>query len=458
MLKTYKINGKKYQTIKIPKGTVLFRGLSFENKLNYETLFGDIIGARGDSRYYIAPTMNVFFYPVPYVSDVVNIYTVHTLYITQYDIELVMLVSPATISRGNKDILDPQLSPITTCSRISEFDKCGYRMSDTDPCLTDIIIKYFPQIDGFIGLAEQDIQYINRKYKDIASNPKTRDMARQIIPSMITNSRGLSGIPEIVIHPLRFRHEECKIMRAKFRTSEDIVKYCSKHRAQYNYFPLVYFTNNGIFTFNDMKDDKTIELIANSVRVLNSPTTMPKIYENINIVFSAMLNDGYNVNGTMYKILVDRRTGFYRAVIDTEPNRVNSHRITHKKVQREGVGDGFEGYLDAYVIKPTNNSEINSILSKHSKYIDDYLLANLANNGYSLKKTLGFKRKAKRQFMYNYYINKMIERPDLEGYDNLRGKHQKQTRKNINGVFSQTLAFDGFTLGDLEDVSSVESI
>ena len=77
MIKTYIIHKgkskKEFQTIKIPRGTVLFRGLSFENKKNYSSLFNDLIGIRDGPRYKISPTMNVFFYPVPYVSDVVNI-------------------------------------------------------------------------------------------------------------------------------------------------------------------------------------------------------------------------------------------------------------------------------------------------------------------------------------------------------------------------------------------------
>ena len=48
MIKTYIIHKgkskKEFQTIKIPRGTVLFRGLSFENKKNYSSLFNDLIG------------------------------------------------------------------------------------------------------------------------------------------------------------------------------------------------------------------------------------------------------------------------------------------------------------------------------------------------------------------------------------------------------------------------------
>jgi hypothetical protein len=367
-----------------------------------------------------------------------------------------MLVSPSTISRGNKIYLDPKLDPIALCSNISEYDNCGYKMSDDDPCLTDIIIKYFPQIDGFIGLAENDITYINMKYKELMKDPDTYEMAKQIIPAMITNSKGLSGIPEIVIHPLRFRHEECLRLKKIFRSSEDIVKYCSVYRPQYNFFPLLYITQNNIFTFNDLKDDKNIDSIATSVRILNK-SKIPKIYNAINEVFGAMLKVGYNVNGTIYKVFVDRRTGFYRALIDAEPTTTNTKRTTRKKVQREGTGEGFERYLDAFIVKPTNNSEINTILAKHPKYIDEYLLANFYANDYSLKKTLAFRRKPETKFMYNYHIDKVINRPDLKDYAHLRGKRNINTQKNINKTFSKTLEFYGFSQDELDNVSSVES-
>ena len=60
--------------------------------------------------------------------------------------------------------------------------------------------------------------------------------------------------------------------------------------------------------------------------------------------------------------------------------------------------------------------------------------------------------------MYNYYINKMIERPDLDNYSHLREKRKAHTRKQNNSAFEKQLAYDGLTLGDIEDVSSVESI
>jgi len=456
MIKTYIIHKgkskKEFQTIKIPRGTVLFRGLSFESKNIHTSLFNDLIGIRDGPRYKISPTMNVFFYPVPYVSDVVNIYNIHMMYITQYDIELIMLVSPSLISRGNKNIIDPHLSPITTCSRISEFDKCGYKMSDDDPCVTEIILKRFPHIDGYIGLAEQDIALINKKYKDIVDKNANIDIVKQIIPSIITNSRGLAGIPEIVVHPLRFRHDECHILKKQFRNSADIVKYCILYRAQYNFFPLLYFTNNGVFTFNDLKEDTTSDLIVKSARLYDS-VIIPKVYKYINEIFSKMLTeDGYKINNIIYRVFIDRRTGFYTLL---DSNVVHNKRISYKKMASKSTSD--LNHLDSYIIKP-NNSEIGEILSTHKDYIDKYLLENCYMNGYSLKKKLIFDRGNRNKFVYNYYIDKMIDRPDLEKYAIIRKKNKNITRKKINSDFSTALEFDGFMLNDIDNVSSVDSL
>jgi len=81
MFKTYTYKSITFQTITIPKGTVLFRGLRFDNETQYDSLFHDMIGYKKDNSYTISPSMNVFFYPVPYVSDVVSIYDIHAIYL-----------------------------------------------------------------------------------------------------------------------------------------------------------------------------------------------------------------------------------------------------------------------------------------------------------------------------------------------------------------------------------------
>ena len=79
-------------------------------------------------------------------------------------------------------------------------------------------------------------------------------------------------------------------------------------------------------------------------------------------------------------------------------------------------------------------------------------------NGYSLKKKLIFDRGNRNKFVYNYYIDKMINRPDLEKYAIIREKNKNITRKKINSEFSTALEFDGFMLNDIDNVSSVDSL
>jgi len=61
MIKSYKINNINFKTITIPRGTVLFRGLSVGNNDNYKKIFTDLIGYPDDKYNCISSYMNVFF-------------------------------------------------------------------------------------------------------------------------------------------------------------------------------------------------------------------------------------------------------------------------------------------------------------------------------------------------------------------------------------------------------------
>lgn len=234
MIKNYSLKGVQFQSITIPKGTILFRGIHFENEDEYLSIFNDFIGFSTGKYFSIDPNMNVFFYPVPYVSDSVKIYDIHVMYVTQYDIELLLLIKPADISRENKEN-DSYKHILTTCINLSKQNKCGHDMSKTDPCFTDALLKRFPQIDGYIAIAEQDASLFTQKYKDMIIRHDEINKVKQILPSILSNSRGIIGIPEIVIHPLRFRYNDCYLITEKFYSLERVVKYCINNRAHYNF-------------------------------------------------------------------------------------------------------------------------------------------------------------------------------------------------------------------------------
>lgn len=263
MIKTYKINDTTFQTITLPKGTVLFRGLHIGNDNSYKKIFTDLIGYPDDKYYCISSSMNVFFYPVPYVSDTVNIYNVHVIYLTQYDIELLLLIKPSTISRYDK-INDNYNNIMKVCSNISEKNTCGVQMSDNDPCLTNTILKRYPHIRGYIAIADQDASIFTAKYHHMIRKDDITKV-KHIIPSIVSNNRKIIGIPEIVMNPLHLSYSSYNSdkypIKARFDGLDSIVKYCIMNRSQYNYFPLLYFTNNNIYQFHDLVNTDIIQKI-----------------------------------------------------------------------------------------------------------------------------------------------------------------------------------------------------
>jgi hypothetical protein len=453
MIRNYTLNNTLFHTITVPKGTLLFRGINFENESDYLSIFNDFIGYKTNKYYGIDPNMNVFFYPAPYISDSVKIYDIHTMYITQYDTELLLLIKPSDISRENKES-SIYNHIITTCINLSKENKCGQDMSQTDPCFTDLLLKRFPQIDGYIAIAEQDAHLFTKKYKDLIVKYDNINKAKQIILSILSNVRGVTGIPEIVLHPLRFRYDNCHLITENFYSPEKIVKYCIHNRSQYNFFPLLYITNNNIFRLTELMNKQNITKLAKSVRIFDE-NTGPKIYENINMVFGQMLDHGYKINETIFRAMVDKRTGFYKVYLDS-PNKTNK-RFTQKKIFRNFKDDGFDGYIDSYIIKPHNDKLSNTIVSSHKTYINDFLNDLVANN-YSAKKKLVLNRGNKEKFIYNYYIDKVLERPDLSEYKHLRRRKQNFTNKKINNYFSSILQVDGFDLSNLDDIENIPSV
>jgi hypothetical protein len=447
MIKNYILKGIQFQTITVPKGTILFRGINFENEHDYLSIFNDLLGYKTGKYFGIDSNMNVFFYPVPYVSDSVKIYDIHIMYITQYDVELLLMINPSNISRENKEN-DTYNKIITTCINLSKRNKCGQEMSTLDPCFTDDLLKRFPQIDGYIGIAEQDASLFTRKYTNIIEKYRDINKAKQILPSILMNSRGITGIPEIVIHPYRFRHDDCTLITEKFYSPESVVKYCVNKRAHYNFFPLLYFTNNGIYTITDLKYKDIIKKLADSVRIYDRGK--PEIYENIDNVFSKMLDGGYTLNKVTYNALIDMRTGFYKVYINSILNATK--RNTQKKIIRNFKGDNFEGYI----IKSNNDPRMNTIVSTHKDYLDRFI-DDLGANGYTIKRKLVLDRGNKLNFMYKYYIDKVLDRPDLNEIKNMRKRKKNITNKKTNSMFRYILDLNGFDMDNMSSISSIDS-
>jgi hypothetical protein len=423
MIRTHRLKNTKFQTITIPKGTLLFRGLSFDDKKKYKSIFHDLIGYQQKKYYEISPTMNVFFYPVPFVSDSVNIYDIHTIYITQYDIELFLFIKPSDFSRENAYSCPDLQEIITICNQLSKTDKCGFEMSKIDPCFTELFMNTFPQIAGYIAIAEQDASVFFGKYKKFVN----QGFAKYILSSLVSNSRDTIGIPEIVIHPLRSRQKNCHFIGYPFYNSETIVKYCIKHRGQYNYFPLLYITNTKVYNFIDLTNMNTFKEMEDASRVLNI-NDPPLLYQTMENVLQLLFISGYSIQNHKYKAYVDVKTGFYRLYHHNSSTKNKS--IKRKKEIRRFKDDEFDGNIDSIVSYPNDNMA-SLFIKSHNNYLDSFL-RNLHVNGYAANKHLLFDRGNTNKLIMNYHVDKVLERPDLESFTKRYKRKNNNTKKQNN--------------------------
>jgi len=149
---TYTLSsGEPFDTIILPKGTVLFRGFEMMHgdTVDTEVPFTELFGRQDDEGHYcVDPHHNTFFYPAPYMVDVVNRYSIHAIYLTNYDLELVSMVRPSLRTRDARGKVDT--APYAHCTDIAPINKCGKRMIHHDPCLSPLLIKEFPNIHGYV--------------------------------------------------------------------------------------------------------------------------------------------------------------------------------------------------------------------------------------------------------------------------------------------------------------------
>lgn len=179
----------------IPKGTLLFRIL--KNQKN------DMRGIpiENDQRC-LTPNFNVYFYPNPFASQLAfekyldKDYDPYVyVYILNKDIKVISLINPSKYSRADKyrkGIF------IKRCSTVKKG--CLPRNYNSyDACLSDTIIKKFPEIVGTIAVVQKDARLL----KIGLSKPKNATMRRFF--KNAEDRLGTKTIPELSLHPLILR-------------------------------------------------------------------------------------------------------------------------------------------------------------------------------------------------------------------------------------------------------------
>ena len=93
---------------------------------------------------------------------------------------------------------------IKRCSTVKKgcLPKAG---NDYDPCVSDTIIKKYPDVVGMITISVGDTREMKKSLK------KTRRLHKYF--KFASDSRGLNGIPELILHPLKKRPIEDLIIK-----------------------------------------------------------------------------------------------------------------------------------------------------------------------------------------------------------------------------------------------------
>ena len=179
----------------IPKGTLLFRYTkSPEN---------DLRGVPVDSGRCMTPNFNVFFHPNPYIGY--HLYhdyrdeigdTVY-VYVLTNDVKVLWLLEPSKYSRMTRK----KKTFIKECSRVPKG--CMPRPGNSyDPCMSDTMIKKYPDIVGIMSLAPGDNKLM-RKAEKRGISQKARSYFHKA-----RDSFGIHEVPELILHPLTKRKKE----------------------------------------------------------------------------------------------------------------------------------------------------------------------------------------------------------------------------------------------------------
>ena len=192
---------RKLEVKTIPKGTLLFRLV----KRPEDDLRGVPLA---DGTRCMTPNQNVFFYPNPFVGKLalgiwIRDFKKITVYKLTRDVKVLWLLSPSKNTRLDKNT---KRNFLKRCSKVTQGCLPKPRAA-YDPCLSDTIIKKYPDIVGMVGISVNDAG----RLKDNLKRNSTRKIRKYLKPA--TDGTGTESVPELVLHPLSQRPQKDIIVR-----------------------------------------------------------------------------------------------------------------------------------------------------------------------------------------------------------------------------------------------------
>ena len=183
----------------IPKGTLLFRLTKAPRN--------DIRGVpKKDGTRCILSNHNVFFYPNPFVGKIglsdqakSKQITDITVFVLKNDVKVFWLLNPSKYTRKDRSRKRFFLKRCSTVKKgcVDRVVKDGLHAS-FNPCVSDTIIRRYPDVVGMIGVAFDDAKRVKSGAEDLSAK------VRQYF-NFATDAGGITSIPELVLHPLKRR-------------------------------------------------------------------------------------------------------------------------------------------------------------------------------------------------------------------------------------------------------------
>jgi hypothetical protein len=420
---TYTLSsGESFDTILLPKGTVLFRGFEMMRgkTVDIDVPFTELFGRQNtDGEYCVDPHHNTFFYPAPYMVDVVNRYSIHGIYIVQYDLELVSMVLPSKRTRNARgDAVDS--APYVHCTAISKDNMCGKKMIHHDPCLSPLLLKEYPHIHGYIAIAANDAAHFKVGYTRIMRETDM-DCLKHTVPFVVENARGIQSVPEIVLYPYHVRTGYATHTIHHRAVEDRQVSYAIQHRAELNYFPLLYITEKRVYTWLQLDSVATVTEMGETGRT-NLEFASPILALEKYIVEHALQPGGIRIHGVTYKFTVDLRTGFYIAshtACETVPR--NTGITTNLlKLYKNSYSEPYshdESYTIPFHYPRAVKRDIHGFLRRANlRACSEYDFVNTLNRiGASFAKHYMFDIAHPKKYKESYFLEEVFPRPDLTG-------------------------------------------
>lgn len=241
-------------TTKLPKGTLLFRGMGGLDAMSMDFL-GVVVETPGATKakpvktHCLPSHYMVYFYPFPFVDSTVGMYASYVIYVLTEDIEIASFIDPAPVSRANRR---NKMVPIETCSEVDAMG-CGLVGREFDPCFKSGFMQSHPDVLGLIAIAGQDRARFNKSIDDARGVGVYKDT---YYGTYVDSMDPAPGIPEIVLYPRKIRGSGDITGTPKFATAAEFMRWLPDHKDTYAYEPYRVFSARHPTLIKDFLDER----------------------------------------------------------------------------------------------------------------------------------------------------------------------------------------------------------